>query len=138
MNKIVYDMDTIKFISAFQGLTGTTVRDCIVSENSLLFIVQEGEIGKAIGKNAENVRRLANGFKRKIKIVEFSADLLKFIKNIVQPLKIAEIEEREGTVFITAPDLQTRGYLIGRGGSSLRQLEETVKRHFEIKEIKVM
>ena len=138
MNKIVYDMDTIKFISSFQSLTKTTVKDCIVSENSLLFIVPEGEIGKAIGKNAENVRRLANGFKRKIKIVEFSADLLKFIKNAVQPLKIAEIEERDGTVFMTAPDLQTRGYLIGRGGSSLRQLEEIVKRHFEIKEIKVM
>jgi len=138
MNKIVYDMDTIKFISSFQSLTKTTVKDCIVSENSLLFIVPEGEIGKAIGKNAENVRRLANGFKRKIKIVEFSADLLKFIKNAVQPLKIAEIEERDGTVFMTAPDLQTRGYLIGRGGSSLRQLEEIVKRHVEIKEIKVM
>ena len=137
-SKIVYDMNTIKFISAFQSLTKTTVRDCISAENSLLFIVSEGELGRAIGKQASNVKRLANAFKRKIKIVEFSADLLTFIKNIAQPMGIAKIEEKEGTVFITAPDLQTRGYLIGRGGSALRQMEEIVKRHFDIKEIKVL
>lgn len=137
-SKIVYDMNTIKFISAFQALTRTNVKDCISTENALTFIVGEGEIGKAVGKNAENVKRLARAFNRKIKIVEFSSKLLGFIRNLVQPLKIATIEEKDGTVMITAPDLQTRGYLIGRGGSALRQLEEMVKRHFEIKGIRVL
>ena len=137
-SKIVYDMNTIKFISAFQALTRTNVKDCISTENVLTFIVGEGEIGKAVGKNAENVKRLARAFNRKIKIVEFSSKLLGFIRNLVQPLKIATIEEKDGTVMITAPDLQTRGYLIGRGGSALRQLEEMVKRHFEIKGIRVL
>jgi len=137
-SKIIYDMNTIKFISAFQSLTKTSVRDCIPGEKTIMFVVGEGELGKAIGKSAENVRRLANYFKRKIKIVEFSNNVLSFIKNLVQPLKIATIEENEGIVVITAPDSQTRGYLIGRGGSALRQLEETVKRHFKINEIRVL
>ena len=137
-SKIVYDMNTIKFISAFQSITKTNVKDCFPGETVMMFIVGEGELGKAIGKDASNVKRLANTFKRKIKIVEFSKDLLTFIKNLVQPMKIAEIEENDGTVMIMAPDLKTRGYLIGRGGSALRQLEEKVQRHFNIKEIKVM
>ncbi|MEM4336859.1 MAG: NusA-like transcription termination signal-binding factor [Candidatus Woesearchaeota archaeon] len=138
MTKIVYDMNTIKFISAFQTLTKTKLKDCIMTPRTLLFIVEEGELRKAVGKRALNVKMLAKTFNRKIKIVEFSTDVLKFVTNLIRPLQIKKIEEKEGIILITPPDTKTRGYLIGKGGSSLQQMQQIVKRHFDIKEIKVI
>lgn len=137
MSKVVFDMDTMKIISLFQAITHASVKDCISDDNELVFIVGPGELGKAIGKAGANVKRLSSALKRKIKIVEFSDQLFTFIKNLIQPLRVANVEESEGVVTLTPPDITTRGYLIGRGGSALRLLEERVKRHFPIKEIKV-
>jgi len=133
---IKFDMATMKLISLFQAITRASVKDCIVNDE-IIFIIGEGEIGKAVGKGGENARKVSKAIKRKIKIVEFSNNLLTFIKNLIKPMNVINIEENDGVVLLTAPDLKTRGYLIGRGGSSLRQLEEIVKRHFPIKEIRV-
>jgi len=136
MSNVTFDMETMKLISLFQAITRASVKDCF--ENSeLVFIVGEGEIGKAVGKQGSNVKRISSALKRKIKIVEFNHQLSQFIKNLVYPLRVEKVDEAEGIITLTAQDIQTRGYLIGRGGSSLRKLEETVKRHFPIKEIKV-
>lgn len=135
--KITYDTETMKIMSLFQTLTQAGLKDCFVEENQIVFVVQPGEIGRAIGKNASNVRRLTSMLKRKIKIVEFNENLIEFIKNIVQPLKLASIEETDGTVVLTAADTQTRGLLIGRAAQNLRKLEKQVRRYFDVKEIKV-
>jgi len=138
MSNVTFDMATMKLISLFQAMTrGASVKDCIM-DDEIIFIVGEGEIGKAVGKGGENAKRISYALKRKIKIVEFSNNLLTFIRNLIKPLNVQNIEETDGVVLLTAPDTKTRGYLIGRGGSSLRQLEERVKRHFPIKEIRVM
>lgn len=136
MSKITFDMDKMKMISLFQAITRASVKDCL-EDSELMFIVGEGEAGKAVGKQGANVKRLSTALKRKIKIVEFNHELPQFIKNLAYPLKIEKIEEEDGIIRLTAPDIKTRGYLIGRGGSALRKLEDQVKRHFPIKEIKV-
>lgn len=136
MSRITFDSEKMKLISLFQTMTSASVKDCFENDE-LVFIVGEGEIGKALGKKGMNARRISQSLKRKIKIVEFSRNLSQFIKNLVHPLKIADVEEEDGVITLTAPDTTTRGYLIGRGGSALRKLEERVKRHFPIKEIKV-
>jgi len=136
MNRVIFDINTMKIISLFQAMTKASVKDCIINDE-IIFVVGEGDIGRAVGKGGENVRRLSSALKRKIKIVEFSTNLLTFIKNLIRPLNVINIEENEGVVMLTAPDTTTRGYLIGRGGSTLRQLEERVKRHFQIKGIRV-
>ena len=137
MSRVIFDINTMKTISLFQAMTGASVKDCIINDE-IVFVVGEGELGKAVGKGGANVKRLSLALKRKIKIVEFSTDLLTFIKNLIKPLNVANIEENDGVIALTAPDTTTRGYLIGRGGSSLRLLEERVKRHFPIKGIRVM
>ncbi len=137
MSRVIFDINTMKIISLFQAITRASVKDCIVNDE-IIFIVGEGEIGKAVGKGGENVKRISYSLKRKIKIVEFSNELRTFIKNLIQPLKVENIEEQDGVVQLTPPDTKTRGYLIGRGGMSLRHLEDLVKRHFPIKEIRVI
>jgi N utilization substance protein A len=137
MTKIVLTAQTIQTITLFEQLTGAHVKDCVPSDDRLIFIVHDGEIAKAIGKGGQHVRTLERKLKKKIKVVEFHTDVLQFVKNVVAPLKLNEIKMEDTTVYLTAKDLKTRGLLIGRGASNLRTFEAIVQRYFPIKELRV-
>jgi len=137
--KIIFNNDIIKFMSIFTNITHTSLRDCVDSNNKMVFIVEENQAGKAIGKGGINVKKLEQKFKKKIKIVEHSKDPIQFIKNLVYPNKVKEITCDEDEVYtITPVDSFTRGMLIGRSASNLREYEDIVKRYFKIKELKVV
>lgn len=139
MIKIKYDINIIKFISVFESITKARIKDCLDQDGKLIFVVKENEIGKAIGKKGINIKRLENALKKKIKIIEFSDDLIQFIKNCIYPSQSKDIVEGEdGIILITPVDSQTRGMLIGREAVHLRALEKIVNRFFTIKEIKVV
>lgn len=137
MVNAVYDLALIQHMNLFEKITHSKLKDCIVADSLIVFIVEPNEMAKAIGKHGSTVKTLENTFKKKIKIVEFSPEAKSFIKNLVTPLRIADIVEEEGTFIIIPPDVKTRGLLIGRNASILRSNEAIVKRHFEIKELKV-
>jgi N utilization substance protein A len=137
MAKIKYDINIMKYISLFESLTGTKLKDCIADEK-LLFVVQEGQIGRAIGKEGINVRKLNNILKKDIRIVEYSGDVLQFVQNMIYPLKVKAIEEIEGKITITGNDTKTKGMIIGRDSKNLNFLKDVVKRYFNIQEIKVV
>ncbi|MEE9525601.1 MAG: NusA-like transcription termination signal-binding factor [Candidatus Woesearchaeota archaeon] len=136
--KIKFDINIMKFISLFEKITRVNAKDCFKQDTRLVFIVPEGKAGMAVGKKGMNIKKLENLLKKKIKIVEYDDDVIEFVKNVIHPLGAREIAEDEGTVTITPPDSQTRGYLIGREAVNLRGFEEIVKRYFDIKEIKVI
>ena len=139
MGKIVYDEDTIKKMSLFESLTKSKLKDFFDDpiQERLVFIVHAGELWKALGKQSANVKKLENTFKRKIKIVEFSSDLCRFIKNMAQPLRVSDVTESEGIVTIKNDDMKTKGLLIGKNARNLRNMESNIQRYFDIKEIKV-
>lgn len=139
-SKIIYDTDMIKIMSLFESITRTKLKDFFKDHKETLnFIVVKGEIGKAVGKKASNVKKLEKLLNRKIKIVEFDSKLKRFIKNIIFPLKTKNISEYEGIITIDSEDSKTRGILIGRNAQNLRNLEQITKKYFpELKEIKVV
>ena len=85
MSKIKYDSDLIKLITLFESMSGANAKDCITYDNkdNIIFIIEENEMGKAIGKNGANIKRVEDLLKRKIKLVEFSQDILQFVKNMI-------------------------------------------------------
>jgi len=139
MMKIKYDLNLMKFMSFFESLTKARLKDCFIDKNSLLvFVVEENQIAKAIGKKGINVRNIKEKLNRKIKIVEFNPHLETFVANIIRPLIGKEIKVDDNVVTITGPDTKTKGLLIGRNGQNLRNYEGIVKRYFDINEIKVI
>lgn len=137
--KIKYDNEVIKVMSLFNSITKAKLKDYFVDDNDLsVFVVEQNEIGKAVGKKAENVKLLENKLNRKIKIIEFNPDVLQFVKNIVFPLKVAEAEFDEKVLKLQAPDVKTRGLLIGRSAKNLRNIEKIMKRYFDLEEVKVV
>jgi N utilization substance protein A len=135
--KIVYDTATMQVMVHFERMTGARLKDCIVGENQVVFIIEPGFMGKAIGPRGANVRRLEDALKKKVKMVEFAHELVSFIKNLAYPIDVKEVTETDGVVVITPPDLKSRGLLIGRNAQTLRAYEAVVQRFFPIKELRV-
>lgn len=131
------DADTLRVLSMVEQMTGARVRDCIPGE-TMVFIVEEGEIGKAIGKGGRNVRDLERLLKKRVKIVEYNQDLVKFTQNVVAPIELSGAELQEDKLLLTAKDLKSRGLLIGRSASNLRFFEGIIQRYFPIKELRVV
>ncbi|RMF05018.1 NusA-like transcription termination signal-binding factor [Candidatus Woesearchaeota archaeon] len=139
MARIKFDTQLLQVMSLFQKITRTTLKDAIPNgdKGQIVFVVQAGQLSRAVGKKGANVKLLESKLNRKIKIVEFNPQLIPFVRGVIYPLKAENIEEEDGVVTITPPDSKTRGLLIGRNAQNLRRTESIVKRYFNIKELRV-
>ena len=77
--KNVITLELIGLINTLEKISKAKVKDAFFDRHkTLVFIIQKGEIRKAIGNKGANVRRLANLMKKRLKLVEFNEDLVKF------------------------------------------------------------
>jgi N utilization substance protein A len=135
---LTFDTKTIHLINIFENLTNVRVNDCIVddSTNTVYFIVKEGEIGLAIGKNGENVKNAEKVLGKNVKIFEFSSDLLKFVKNLIPSANDIKVKNENGKVTVEIKVNKTdRVFVIGRDGKNLKIYKEILQRSHNISDL---
>lgn len=136
--KITFDTEILKFMALFENMTRSKLKDCFFDRDKLVFLVDPGEMGKALGKNKMHVIKLEKMLKRKVKIVEFNPERMQFITNYLAPLKILNVKEEGDIVTVTGADTKTKGLIIGIKAQNLRNLEKIASKYFTIEEIKVI
>ena len=131
----------MRLISLFQNVTKTTARDCLDDEkrDRLIFVVNEGKMGLAIGKGGSNIKSLQNILKRNIELVEHFDDPIKFLKNILNPKLVNEIKldtksdgSSQATVIV---DHNKKGLVVGREGRNAEKARLFAKRYFGISNV---
>jgi N utilization substance protein A len=92
--KIKLTSDELRLISLFQSITSANARDCVVDErmDRVIFIVNKGQMGLAIGKGGATIKQLQNVVGKKVELVEYSDDPSEFIRNILNTEMINEIK----------------------------------------------
>ncbi|MFC1768887.1 NusA-like transcription termination signal-binding factor [Nanoarchaeota archaeon] len=138
MEKIIFDVKLMKLISMFESLSGAHVKDCLDMDNYIMFIVDNGQMGKAIGKSGSNIKRIENALKKNVKVVEFNEDINEFVKSLLYPTVPEEVQLEGGVLTITGKDARTRGIIIGRDRSKLKFIKQIIGRYFSIEDIKVV
>ncbi len=135
--RIKLDMETIRYINLFESITGVMVRDCIINDdkNRVTFIVNEGQIGIAIGKNGSNVKKVQQALNKQIELLEFSRDPVKFISNIFRPVKVKEVEIKEENNKKVAY-ISLENYKVGMIRSKMKVVKNLIPKYFDIQEIK--
>ncbi len=136
---IKFDNLTLELMTIFENLTRSKLKDQFEVGETLVFLVQPGQLRIALGPKASNVQRLKLKLNKKFKIVEYSDNLERFVRNLTYPLEIVSYNEDSDIITIEGKDTKTKGLLIGRNAQNLRALEKAVQRYFNnIKEIKVI
>ena len=99
-------------MSLFEKITHTHIKRMFTDKRGqLVFIVEEGEAGKAIGKSGMNVRKLQRLFKKRIKVIEFNQDPKEFIKNCIAPLEVDSMSMTDDKITLTSADTKTKGII---------------------------
>lgn len=131
-----FDTETIRLMTLFENLTGVPVKDCLVEENTIYLLVEEENIGIAIGKNGNSVKNAENVMNKTIKIFGFSNDLKKFVKNLIPNTTGMKISDEEGKIVIeVSVEKNDRAMIIGREGKNLKILKELLKRSHGVSDL---
>lgn len=136
--EIKFDTETIRLITLFESLTDAPVKDCLIDNenNTIYFIINEGKVGIAIGKNGCSVRRAEKIIGKNIKVFEFSKDLSVFLKNLIpQTNEIKIRNESEKIIVEIKVDKNSKALVIGRDGKRIRLFKELIQRNHSVDEL---
>lgn len=136
MVKLMFDTEEIRMISLFESLTKVPIKDCILNENLICFVVEEGKMGMAIGRNGSKVKRIERMIGKNIKLFEFSNDLPTFVKNIIPQAKAVKIRnESEKVIVEVKVEKKNRAIVIGRDKKNLNFYKKLLQRSYKIDDL---
>ncbi|MFQ5782973.1 MAG: NusA-like transcription termination signal-binding factor [Nitrosopumilus sp.] len=130
--------DQMRMMSLFQNVTGATARDCIEDEKQdrVIFVVNSGKMGLAIGKGGTHIKSLQNIVKRNVELVEFDDDPAKFLSNLLNSKLVSEVKINKRTdgskQAIVMVDPRKKGIVVGREGRNAEKARLLAKRYFDI------
>jgi len=131
----------MRLMSLFQNITKATARDCVEDEkqDKIIFVVQEGKMGLAIGKGGSNIKSLQNIIKRNVELVEYFDDPTKFLKNVLNPKLVNEVKldtkpdgSSQATIIV---DHGKKGLVVGREGRNAERARLFAKKYFNISSV---
>jgi|SRR5215510_112494 len=142
--KIKLTSDELRLMSLFQNITGAVARDCIVDErmDRVIFVVNKGQMGLAIGKGGATIKQLQNVVSRKVELVEYSDDPSSFLSNVLNSDMINNIrinDRLDGTrQAVVVVDPKKKGIVVGKEGRNAEKARLLAKRYFQISAVMIV
>jgi N utilization substance protein A len=136
--------DELRLMSLFQSVTSATARDCIVDEkmDRVIFVVNKGQMGLAIGKGGSTIKQLQNVVAKKIELVEHSDDPAEFIRNMLNADMVSDVrisDRMDGTKqAVVTVDQRKKGAVVGREGRNAEKARLLAKRYFQITNVQIV
>lgn len=125
--------DDLSMFSNFEKITHVMPSDYLSTETSIIFLVGGDSLGKAIGKQASNIKKLAVVFRKRVIIIADSDDPEGFVRNFFGNIAIHDIEIRdvmgEKNIMLTIEE-KDRGIAIGRDGERIKAAKSFLKKKF--------
>ncbi len=138
MPSIILTDEEMRHIALFESLTGVVVKDCIIDKERgrIIFVVKEGQVGKAVGRNGSNIKRLSRIFGKPIEVVEYAETVEDLIRKSLFPAKVNAvkvIKRADGSkiVAVSVPPAE-KGLAIGKEGKNIARARLLAKRYFDI------
>jgi N utilization substance protein A len=124
----------VRIVGIFERLTGVYVKDCIVDDKCVYFLIDPNQMGLVIGKNGENIRNIKNLLGKDVKVFEYGDTAEKVIRNMIKNVK--DIEINNGVITITIPPNE-KSVVIGKNGRNIKIIKKFLQRHFHIKKLRL-
>jgi N utilization substance protein A len=140
MVEIKLDADTLRIFAMFEGMTKASLKDVIDEEDRIIFVVEEGQIGRAVGKGAANLKRLRENMQKEVVLIGYAADREQMLKNVFHRFQVESVEweDRNGDIIAHVKVLQEeKGKAIGKGGRNIQLARMLMKRHHSVADVSV-
>lgn len=138
MGEIRLTAESIQHIALFENLTRAKILDCILEEERLVYVVKQGDMGLAIGKNGENINRVKKALDKPIELVEYSDDPVTFLKNAFGPVSVSSVniinKNDKRLAYVEVPNKE-KGLAIGRNGKNIEKVKILARRHHNLEDV---
>ena len=125
-----------RYIEELRILTKSTALDCLIDDrfDRVIYVIKPGDMGLAIGKKGENIRRLQNVLGKRIEMVEYAETLPDFVTNIFKPAEVVRVEKNEesGQVTVYVKRKSDLGIAIGKNGCNIEKARMLSRRYFGV------
>jgi N utilization substance protein A len=125
MTEVKLTTEGIRYIALFESLTGAIARDCYVDDENdrVIFVVKNGDMGLAIGKNGNNINRVKKSIGKHIEIVEYSDEKVQVVVKENRKLAYVEVMSKD------------RGIAIGKNGRNIQKAKVLTQRHYGLEDV---
>jgi len=140
MTEVKLTTEGIRYIALFESLTGAIARDCYVDDENdrVIFVVKNGDMGLAIGKNGNNINRVKKSIGKHIEIVEYSDEVAEFVANALQPVFVKKVQvvvkENRKLAYVEVMS-KDRGIAIGKNGRNIQKAKALAQRHYGLEDV---
>jgi NusA-like KH domain protein len=128
-------MEDMRHLNLFSKITRVSTRYCFSYNDTLMFAVPKPKLNKALGKNGENLKKLSDILKKRVRIVPQPRgveDLKYFVQLIISPVVFKEITVNDKEVVINAGSVQTKAALLGRNKRRLEEMKKIIQTFFNL------
>jgi transcription termination/antitermination protein NusA len=123
-----------RYIEELRILTKSTALDCVIDDSfdRIIYIIKKGDMGFAIGRNGENIKKLHRILGKRVEMVEENDDLEEFVKKIFRPAVITAVtqDDESGKILVCVDNKTDLGKAIGKGGCNVEKARLLVLRYF--------
>ena len=76
LSNIKITENEMKYMALLENMTGATIVDCIIDddEDTVIFAVKKGEVGMAVGRGGEKIKRFRRMTNKNVEIFEHIDD----------------------------------------------------------------
>jgi N utilization substance protein A len=125
-----------RYIEELRILTKATALDCIIDERfeRIIYVIQIGDMGFAIGKKGENIRRMQSVLGKRIEMVEYAEEPAEFLANIFRPVEIQKVEKDPltGALLVTIQKKSDLGTAIGKKGANIEKARLLMRKFWDV------
>lgn len=140
MGSITFNENTLRYTNLFETVTKVAVKDCIETDEKIIFVVAKGQLGKAIGKEGKNINQIKKLLNKEVHLIEYSEVPEEFIRNVFfyYDVKNVALEQRGDITHATVTvDARNKAKAIGREGKNLKVSREIIMRHHEVQSVSI-
>ena len=131
--------EDLQMMRIVEERTGARVMDVVVMPATISFLVNNGDLGKAIGKNSINLHKLKKEFNKVVEFVEYADDLGQFIRNLFKPVEVTKMDiADENRKVMLEVDPENKGLAIGKAGEKINRARTLTERYYGVKELRIL
>ncbi len=131
--------EQIQLMNTLDLVAKVSARDCVVSGDSVIFMVPELQMSQAIGKNGSNVKIMTQKIRKRVELFEYTEKPEKFFEKAFYNAKLEGVEVKalgENKVAFVKADAANKKILLGNMGR-LRKIKELANRNYSIDEVRI-
>ena len=131
----IINMQAMRYLNLLDKVARVKTTLCFTHNNTVFYAVRDGDVSRAIGVGAINIRKIQDSLGKKVKIIREPngvQDSRQFVEDIVSPVRFKSFEIKDNCAIITAGNMQAKASLIGRNRRRFDELRKILHDIFRL------